>query len=469
MKRKKLYRHMHYSAALKKLRLSAVISVIPLIEQLLMHPADISPATVSIGTAFTSVMLLWGILSYRSITYRLTPNGIKLKNGILSRRIFTVPYDRLRVLTFSQGLTERLTGGVSVFLDTAAVLRRYRDIPVCLPLKNAARVKKLFSGRNEPLYRCNIFGALFSAAFLSEPAADAFLLIPVLSQAAAVTGNGAKALTAGYDISLRLLRSFSPGSILIFSGLFFSLWLTAVLIRALRLMKLSSSVSGKYAVTERGILTRVISFSRLDGICALVKEQSGLMYLLKRNNIFLYTAGYEPRGREKNLFAPAQPDRLFLELKNNVFKFDGKEKIIISPPRKAVFSYIALYLGGIMCISAGGIFCIVLGFGSPGTLILCLVPLFLRRMIFVIITFKGYYASVCENHICIRTCKKMKLRSYYLPFGSIQKIIIKQNPLQRKKHTCTMCLYIYSSRELCIPLKHLRESDVRIFIKSINC
>ena len=168
MKRKKLYRHMHYSAALKKLRLSAVISVIPLIEQLLMHPADISPATVSIGTAFTSVMLLWGILSYRSITYRLTPNGIKLKNGILSRRIFTVPYDRLRVLTFSQGLTERLTGGVSVFLDTAAVLRRYRDIPVCLPLKNAARVKKLFSGRNEPLYRCNIFGALFSAAFLSE-------------------------------------------------------------------------------------------------------------------------------------------------------------------------------------------------------------------------------------------------------------------------------------------------------------
>ena len=37
------------TAALKKLRLSAVISVIPLIEQLLMHPADISPATVSIA------------------------------------------------------------------------------------------------------------------------------------------------------------------------------------------------------------------------------------------------------------------------------------------------------------------------------------------------------------------------------------------------------------------------------------
>ena len=467
MKENRLYCHLHFSAILKKLRPSVIISLIPLIEQLL-HPANFSPASLSIGTAATTVVFLWGILSYRSFTYRLTPNGIKLKNGLIIRRIFTIPYNKLRVLTFSQGITERLTGGVSVFFDTAAVLHGHRDIPVCLPVKNAERVKELFSERYSPIYRCSAFGALFSAALLSEPEADILLLIPFLSQTAALTGSGIHALSAGYDLSLRLLTAHDMKSIIIFSELFLSLWLTAVLIRAVRLIRLSSSVSGKYAVTERGILTRVISFSRLDSIASLVMEQSGIMYLLNRNNIFIYTTGYEPKGREKNLFAPAQRESLFQELKTKSFHFDTDEKYRIAPPKKSILSYLWGHIICMLIISACGVLCMITGFHTTGMLILFLIPLVLRRIIFILLTFGKYHASLGKNHICICTCNKMKLKSYYIPFGRVRKTIIKQNPLQRKKHTCTLRLYLYCEKTVCIQLRHINEKDVREFINAIK-
>ena len=457
----KLYKREHIAAKIKKLRLPTVISIFAIAEQIIIHPSDIYNifTSIGIGTSISLIILLWGILSYRNNTYRIFSHGIKLKRGVIQRNIFTIPYKKICVLTFCQGITERLTGAVSVYFDTKALLRTKKDIPVCLPTDKAEKIHRLFSDKIKIISQCGIVKALISSIFLFEPTADFFLLIPFFSQIASLTGTNY--LKAGYNIYVQI---FISHNFKIFLKLFFSLWLISVLIHSLRLLRFSSGFNNKFTFTQRGIITKIISFSRLDSISAFVWEQSILMHLLGIYNIFIHTTGFKPHGQEKNLFAPAQNKTQLNKIKKLIFPYNTDLIYEITPPKRSYFSYTGRYFAYFIIL----IFWIIAGGLSSDIIILLLMPVFLRRIFFSAYSFKRSYASLYSDHICICTQKGMKLKCFYIPLDRLKKITIKQNPFQRKKHTCSMCFHIYSEKDVCISVKHIDERGAYSFLHLIR-
>lgn len=81
-------------------------------------PRGLVPASALVLTVVAA--LLWPPLAYRRWSYRLGPDVLEIRRGVVVHRTSLVPYRRVQQVDLSRGPIDRLLGLVSADLTTAA-------------------------------------------------------------------------------------------------------------------------------------------------------------------------------------------------------------------------------------------------------------------------------------------------------------------------------------------------------------
>jgi uncharacterized protein len=80
---------------------------------LLLVPGSIAAVTLVAA-------LLWPPIAYRHWSYRLAPDALEIRRGVIVQRRSAVPYRRVQQVDLSRGPVDRLLGLTSADLTTAA-------------------------------------------------------------------------------------------------------------------------------------------------------------------------------------------------------------------------------------------------------------------------------------------------------------------------------------------------------------
>jgi uncharacterized protein len=81
-----------------------------------------APAIILIGLIVIDAFVLWYIPAYyKSLEYRIEPDGVKANRGVFWRKKTTVPYRKITNVDITQGPVERLYGLSTLHVQTAGV------------------------------------------------------------------------------------------------------------------------------------------------------------------------------------------------------------------------------------------------------------------------------------------------------------------------------------------------------------
>lgn len=458
MKNKPFYKRQHLFVLSRKIRLSAVLLLIPVVQQILLSPTGIIQiiASLSLGTLWSAAVVTYGILSYRRQRHRITDDGIKIRSGIFFGRTFTIPFRRILTLTFRQTVFQRLMGAVDVIPDTPARFNRSGNITLCLSSKAALAVRKILSGTKSDRYRCDPVRILLMAAFRSNPASGLLLLAPVVYRLGNLYGfsweqQAAARFREGLPIPM------TAGEISAAAGLTARImllgWCVALVVRFLGYSRFSSHAEGNFIVSARGILTRILSFSRKDAISAVTLDSTLLMHLFGLCSVSVFTIGSGKKGADKSMILPSDTKCNAHQMLHTVFGIQEKELVCVRAER--ILAYLRLPLCFLLADGAFLTFIFFrFGFSACAMVSLSVLPL-LWWCLFRWAAYKESYLSVCENCLHIGTFSGLTLRQYYIPFKKIQQFRITQNPFQKKSGTCSVCLYLYFEKKVCLKIRQL--------------
>src|SRR5215213_256170 len=75
---------------------------------------------VLLGVALLSALsVVWGVLSWRATTYRVSGGAFHLKRGVLQKSERSLPLERIQSVNTVQGIAQRLFGVVEVRVEAA--------------------------------------------------------------------------------------------------------------------------------------------------------------------------------------------------------------------------------------------------------------------------------------------------------------------------------------------------------------
>ncbi len=459
MRNKQFYNRQHIFILSRKIKLSAVLLLVTLLQQIILSiQGMITPnISLSLGTVWSAAAVTYSVLSYRNNLHRITDDGIKIRLGIFFSKTFTIPFRNILTLTFRQSIFQRLAGAVDVISDTPARFTRFGDMSLCLKIRSALAVKKILSAPKGKLYRCDSVRILLMSAFRSNPASGLLILAPVVYRLGNISGFTLRRIRKMLAIPMTAKEISDTAELA--AQIMVLCWSVSLVVRFLGYSNFSSHSQGEFIVSSRGFFTRILSFSRRSAISAVVLDSTLLMHLFGLCSVSLFTIGSEKKSADKNMILPSDTKSSAHHMLHDLFSIRGKEKIVSRP--KKIFSYIRMPL---CFLGADSIFLLYIyhRFGISACTILSLsVPPILWWILFRYAAYRESHIGICENCFCVCTFSKMTLRHYYIPFEKIQKFRITQNFFQKKSGTCNFCIYVYSEKKICIKVRQLPKDFVK--------
>src|SRR5215208_3706888 len=232
---------------------------------------------------------VWGVLSWRATTYRVSGGAFHLKRGVLQKSERSLPLERIQSVNTVQGVVQRLFGVVEVRVEAAG---GGEEPEISLPAlsRNDARILR------EELTRTRRASGEASAFLQEGPSQTVLRSFSLRDLLVAGMTSGQIGIAASVvvgasqmvdellprDLAERLSEGLLPrtGSAILLIVFAFALfaWVLAILgtVLAYAGFTLSRSADGKYLHITRGLLSRYETTVLLDRIQA-VKVVEGVL------------------------------------------------------------------------------------------------------------------------------------------------------------------------------------------------
>lgn len=340
-------------SALKSARQWAGAAAIPGVAAL--FGGGLRPAAILLIGAGLFVLVVgasvWGFLSWRATTYRVSGGAFYLRRGVLQKSERTVPLEHVQSVDTVQGVVQRLFGVVELRVETAGGGAEESDASLAALSRTAAAElrRAVEGGRAEPaeqeesgpreVRRLGTRGLLVAGA-TSGQIGVALSVVAVGSQVFD------ELFTEGFV--RRLYEAFAPSSIMVVLagvlaiGLF--AWLLAIAGTVLAYAGFTLSRDEEFLYIRRGLLERreaTIPLARVQAVQmveGILRQPFGLAMLR------VESAGYggKESGVSTTLF-PLISRRdvpAFLQYAAPEFSGELSEKPLQRPPRRALRRYV---------------------------------------------------------------------------------------------------------------------------------
>ena len=447
MKKNEYYNHIHPLSLTKKLKLSALLLLLPIIQQILYRPTGIAEiiGSMSLNTLYSAFVTTFAIMSYRRCLYRIAPNGIKICSGIINRKRLLLPFDRIQTMIFHEDILSRLFNAAWVYFDTAGGRKNSADISVCLNRKTAYAVRKLIASKKTEKIRCSILNMLLMAAFWSNPVSGLLFSVPVVYHLKTIFGLAPNDLLSSVDTPIRhILPNISPAAEMLAKIMIIG-WLVSFVVQFFKYANFTCCREGKYIVTSRGLASRTLICTKADGITAITIDHTLIMHLFRLKSASVFTIGSGKLKGDKSLIIPAEKEAALCRRLEEIVPMNTAELKTVSPKKGSVLSYLyAPLIAAAAYIFAAYFF---ISFGEFAAQLraaaaVAAIPI-IWWIIFRVYAFKTSFISICDNCAAINSYDRLTMRKFYIPFDKLQYITIKQNPFQKRKGCCNMTIYMY--------------------------
>lgn len=467
----------HPFSLLSHFRLSAVLILLSVVQQLLFNPRGWLEQVSSLGFSFLFVIaaVAYSVSLYRSERYRLLQDRVHIRKGIFIKRSYTVLFDRIQTVAFNYDLIASLFGAVKVSIDTPAGSSRHCDASAYLSRANSELIKnKLLSGRKRTFhYRSGAANILFASLFWSNPVSGVLFIVPIITQLGKVIGRERTDLLLKGSLSTgsEFLAQYISPAAAAFAVILMLCWALSVVVQYQRYMKFSTSAVGDFISIRRGFVNPTTVFTRKTGIITAEENRSLLMNILG-----LYSAGVTVVGSgklkgDKGIIIPPMRKKELSRTLNNLLGISDNNYTKLRPEKFTIYSYI--YYPLIWLAADILAIILILSFRSFLTDVYLLTAVIAGIIIlwwiaFRIFSYKNAFLAADDNRLILCTYKMLTLKKYYIPKEKISRIELHQSWNQKKRGTCSVRVWLYYEKGLEYTIKQLDKDKAEKLLKTIK-
>ena len=465
----KNFRRTHPYTILKKLKISAILLVLPVVRQILYRPQNIFEiiSSLSLSTLYAILLIIYAIYSYRRYAYGITSEGICIKEGLLIKKVFTIPFDKIWTISFRTEFAATLFGAIRVSFDTPGGPGNSYDISGYFSGRNGRRILESIHGKGKELeyYKANFVNTLLTCAFWANPASGLLFVAPLISGTGNVFGTELTESIIGRTIDFRvefIAKWMSPAAGAVASILLLG-WALSMLTGFMRYSRFRVFRKGEFIGISRGMINKSIIYTLKKGIVAVSVDQSLLMRILGLYSAGIFTIGSGKLKYEKSMIvAPESKEKVYRVLEKTL-GLTQEERKCVHTPDKTLKSYLYLPLFvSVLTISSiyAADYFIIFNKLFRALLLFSLVPL-AWWIFFRIYAHRHAHLGITKTHLIVCGYKGLTLKKYFIPFDKIQQITITQSIPQRMNGNCNVRVYLYFEKQAYHTVKHLPLDQVR--------
>ena len=465
----------HPFAMLSKLTGSALLLLLPVIQQLLYRTQN---AIEIIGSMGISALYAIGVITvalifYNTCRYKRVANGIYLERGVLIKRKYTVPFKNVSTITVDRNIFAAIFNAAKINIDTPAGFSKKRDISLYMRRsKTRFIIIKMLDGlKTSYIYMAGNFRMVLMSALWSNPMTGLLLLAPLIQKTGNILGKEFNSIVIkSVDFRTNLVSvGITPAAATIANILVLG-WAVAMLFQFFRYARFSSKRIGDYIAITRGIGVKNERYTKIHEVSALTISRTLSMAMLKLRSAGIFAVGSGKDKGDKSLIAIAANDRELASAIKGIVGFDTHYKRRLRPEKSRFFSYIMVPLiamGTVFAAVSLLIFVPLLDDLYFTALLISLAPL-AWWIAFRIYAF--YNSSIGYNKSCAMFCgyRKLSLVEYVIPYQHIQFVEIRQNLFQQHSGFCNVRVYLYYEQKAIHTVKHLRLADAEEIVKQIE-
>ena len=293
--------------------------ILPLLVLVFAGRGDRNELWPLIGVGVLAVASIWEYFTYR---YRLLPDRIEIRSGLLERKLRQIAYARIHNVALHQTLLHRIFNVAEVRLESAGGVKPEAEMRV-LRYDQALAMEKLVRERGGEAASATTDG------IAAEPASTTLLSLPVseVIRHGLISNRGLVLVAGGFaavsQISPRFFANFSERWLKVGTGYVEShqfgwldygiaaLSLLAVFVIALRALSVLTSLlqyygftlseTGRRLTVVRGLLTRLRTSVPKRRIQAWTLRETVLHRLFKRRALSIDTAASQGQQQQRSL------------------------------------------------------------------------------------------------------------------------------------------------------------------------
>lgn len=463
MNNKKRVRHMHPIYLSSKLKISAFLLVLPLVREILIRPDGIIGiiAAAGLNTLYSAAVISWTIISYRRFFWRSARDGIRISSGLLRRKWYTVPYDRMRCITFRKGPLSRLLGAVWVSFDTAGKLPFRTDISICLDRRGARSVLGHFSGSKCRAVKYSAKRIMLTALLGSNPFSGLLLIVPAVYETGRIFGISPYGLIGLADSFPLIAADYLSPTARIAAKLMIAGWTASAAIAFFRYFGHRVTGNGASIVARRGLLTKIITVTDRTGISALSFDSTLTTALSGLSSVSIFSVGSGKLRGDRRMLLPLDRRSSGMRNAEMLTGLDLSEEIRADVSPRAVLSYtLAPLLSALMSTSVVLASSLLTGMSFYTTGLLLTIP-FAWWCIFRIYACRSSFFATGKDCAVLCSCSGLTLRQLHIPYPAITGITVSQSIFQKRRGLCSISVSVFSEKRESFMIKGLllREAE----------
>ncbi len=469
---KKKYKKTHPFSILKKLKISVVLVLLSIIQQFLYRPRDIVEYVAALGfnAVYAMGIVFYALASYGCYRYRFVEDGIQIRDGLLIKRRFKVPYAKIQTIVFQRDALAALFGAVKVSFDTPAGLSKSYDISAYFSQKNSELLLIKIRDRNpaSACVRANAVNTMLMCAFWANPAMGLLVTAPVISRLGDIAGTELtdNILRTQSDFRLRLIALNIPPAAAGVASVLMLGWAISMLVCFMRYARFKAYLQGEYLVLSRGLVNQKLTFTGRSGITAATVDQSLLMHWMGLYTSGIFTIGSGKLKGDKSLLIAPESKKHFYHSLHSLLGItpEERESVYTAPHTLPSYLYFPFFVTAltIAAIMAADYFSVINEL-FKALLLFLLAPLF-WWMLFRVFAHRYAHLGVSDKHLIVCGFSRLTLKTYYIPFDKVQCVEMTQSLPQRLAHTCNVRVYVYFEKRAFHIVKHLPYQRVQAFL-----
>ncbi len=469
------YKRTHPCTIFTRLKLSVILILIPVLQQILYRPQELFEiiGALSLNTLYAIGVVTYAVYSYRQYMYRLIPRGIEVKRGLIFSRHFMLPFEKIQTVNIYQNIFASALGAYRISFDSPGGTSRKYDISAYIAKSKArALVAKIHPQTlSARCYRGGRVSVLLMCAFWSNPAVGLLFAAPFVSQMGKTISSEIQDMLLGYMNTFwrNVIRDISPAAAMIANVLLVG-WVIAFFLQLARYGKFYSGRNGDYLMISRGLINRSITYTRADRIAAVTIDQSLVMKLLNLYSAGIFTIGSGKIKGDKGLILLADKKRRLQYRLRKIVHFSDEETQSLYPAKHTLYSYICLPLW--ITVTVMGLLVLADWFSVINEIFKILMIFSIIPLMWWILfrVFAHRHARLAHNDgfLIVNGYDKLTMKKYIIPYSQVQYIAVTQSIFQKRKHTCTVSVYMYYEKKACCKVKHLSLQKAEKIVQSVQ-
>lgn len=464
----KLYRRTHPYTVFSHLKISAILILIPVVQEILYTPQNLFEiiSTLSANTLYAIALIIFSIYSYRFHLYRTTYDAIEIKKGLLIKQYYCVPFDRIYTINIYKNIFSLPLGAHKISFDTPSGSSRHYDISAYFDTELSRKTEKRIAGNNTPMYnyKSKYLYMLLMSAFWSNPATGLLFAAPFISRLGDVLGYEIQnTVLSTMDEFWHSLSIDIPPIAATIANILVLGWAIALTLQFLRYAGFESYVIGDYIAVRRGILSKSITYTRRDRLAAVTIDQSLFMWLLGLYSAGVFMIGSGKLKGDRGLIIAAEKKEKINYRVKEFAALNDDDSNSLRPKKNTIYSYICLPLWIIIVITAllitADSFSVINEFFRV-LMLFALIPL-VWWTLFRLFARSRSFAAVNDDCVIMCSYDRLTLKKYIIPKDKVQYVSITQSIFQKRKNTCSVRVYMYFEKRACHIVKHIDADRAR--------